>query len=156
MYYHTKLETKRISSLKDTVEIVISCLYGLLQWPDFENSKSIFLYNTAHANASRYQVWKQNVWWFRRYHLDKHYNFDPSLWPWPWMQQSILFHRTLWFRMMYHQTKFGCQGFNSSENRRKSHILIIWALAVTLTLQIATTIFFPPHESLAHDAASPY
>ena len=26
------------------------------------------------------------------------------------------FHRTLWLMMMYHQTKFGCQGINSSEN----------------------------------------
>ena len=26
------------------------------------------------------------------------------------------FHRTLWLMMMYHQTKFGCQGIRSSEN----------------------------------------
>ena len=36
---------------------------------------------------------------------------------------------------------------------RKSHILITWALAVTLTLQIANN-FFPLHDTLAHDAAS--
>ena len=26
------------------------------------------------------------------------------------------FHKTLWLMVMYHQTKFGCQGTNSSEN----------------------------------------
>ena len=29
---------------------------------------------------------------------------------------SKFFHRTLWLMMMDHQTKFGCQGINSSEN----------------------------------------
>ena len=33
----------------------------------------IFLHDTpAHDDASQYQVWWQNVWQFRRYHLDKH------------------------------------------------------------------------------------
>ena len=27
----------------------------------------------------------------------------------------FFFHRTLWLMMMYHQTKFGCQGIHSSE-----------------------------------------
>ena len=37
---------------------------------------------------------------------------------------------------------------------RKSHILITRVMAVTLTLK--TAINFPPHYTLAHDAASPY
>ena len=41
--------------------------------------------------------------------------------------------------IMYHQTKFGCQGSNCSENIVQSHTLTITALAVTLTLKIATT-----------------
>ena len=49
-------------------------------------------------------------------------------------------HMTLWLMMMYHQTKFDCQGINSSENIVQRVIfLIIWALNVTLTLKIATT-----------------
>ena len=37
---------------------------------DLENSKSIFLHDTpTHNDASHYQVWKQNVWQFRRYSL---------------------------------------------------------------------------------------
>ena len=40
----------------------------------------------------------------------------------------------------YHQIKFGCQRINSSENVLVSHILIIRALAVTLTLK--TTFLF--------------
>ena len=39
--------------------------------------------------------------------------------------------------MMYHQTKLGCQEINSSENMVESHILVIWALPVALTLKIA-------------------
>ena len=39
---------------------------------------------------------------------------------------------------------------------RKSHILILWALAVTLTLKIATTTTTNIRMTLAHDAASPY
>ena len=46
------------------------------------------------------------------------------------------FHRTFWLLVMYHQTKFGCQGVNSSENIVEK---IIWALAVTLTLKAAMT-----------------
>ena len=92
-----------------------------------------------------YQVWLQNelVSWcfepsqpqrnvrrFKRYHLDKHWHFDPSLWTWPWMQLSNFFHRTLWLMMMYHQTKFGCQGMNSPEDIAERVIFFItWALA---------------------------
>ena len=50
---------------------------------------------------------------------------------------------------MYHQTKFGCQGTNSSVNIAESQILIIWALSVTLTLKIATTI-----KQFLHDSGS--
>ena len=28
----------------------------------------------------------------------------------PECSNPVFFHRTLWFKMMYHQTKFGCQG----------------------------------------------
>ena len=54
MYYHTKFGSKRIRSSKDTVDIVIFWSQQLL-----------------HTDASQYQVWKENVWWFSRYHLDK-------------------------------------------------------------------------------------
>ena len=58
---------------------------------------------------------------------------------------------------MYHQNKFGRQEINSSENVAESHILITRALAVTLTLKIATTKNTTfPHVTLASDAASPY
>ena len=38
---------------------------------------------------------------------------------------NLFFLRTLWLMMMYHLTKFGCQGVNSSENIVESHILIL-------------------------------
>ena len=34
----------------------------------------------------------------------------------PECSNLTFFHRTLWLMMLYHQTKFGSQGINSSEN----------------------------------------
>ena len=34
----------------------------------------------------------------------------------PECSNPFFFHRTLWLIMMYHQTKFGCQGIKNSEN----------------------------------------
>ena len=34
------------------------------------------------------------------------------------------FFRTLWLMMVYHQTKFGCQGINSLENIVESYLII--------------------------------
>ena len=48
MYYQTKFDIKRISSSKDTVNIVI-----------------FWSYEHLHNDASQYQVWKQNAWRFR-------------------------------------------------------------------------------------------
>ena len=31
-------------------------------------------------------------------------------------KKKVFFHRTLWLMMMYHPTKFGCQGINSLAN----------------------------------------
>ena len=53
------------------------------------------------------------------------------------------FHRTLWLLMVYHQTKFGCQGTNSSENIIER--VIFW-LYEPLTLKMATTTKCP-HDS---------
>ena len=80
MYYQTKFGSKRISSSKDTVEIVIFWSCGSCS--DLDNSKSIFLHDTpTHNDASQYQVWKQNVWWLRRYHLEKHNGETWTFWP---------------------------------------------------------------------------
>ena len=57
------------------------------------------------------------------------------------MQQTNFFHRTFWFMMMYHQVWLP-RNRQYRKYSRKSHILIIWALAVTLTLNIATKTFF--------------
>ena len=36
-------------------------------------------FTLAHDVVPQYQVWLQNVWQFRRYHLDNHQQFDPSM-----------------------------------------------------------------------------
>ena len=46
------------------------------------------------------------------------------------------FFFTRHFGLWYHQTKFGCWRINSLEDVIESHILIIWALTVTMTLKI--------------------
>ena len=89
----------KISSSKDTVDSVIFWWHELL-----------------HNDASQYQVWKQNAWWFRRYHLNKNLHFDLHCDLDPECSNPIFFHRKLWLLMMYHQTKFGCQEINSSNN----------------------------------------
>ena len=97
--------------------------------------KSIFLRDIlAHDGASLYQVWLQNVWCFRSYHLDKH-----SLTCWTFHVTSTLYitiqfpHKTLQLMMMYQQTKD--QQFR--RYNRNSHILIIWIITMTFTLKLA-------------------
>ena len=65
-YYQTKFDNKRISSSEDIVERVIvdhmihCCDLGL------KTAKNFFLHDTlAHDATSQYQVWQQNVCWFR-------------------------------------------------------------------------------------------
>ena len=69
---------------------------------------------------------------------------------WPFIAAVILnelihifSHKTQWLMMMYHQTKFCCGRINSSEEKveRNCHILIIQALAVTLTLKTVNQFF---------------
>ena len=57
-----------------------------------------------------------------------------------------IFHRTLWLMMQYDQTKFGCKWTSSLVDIvRNSHILIIYTLAVTLTLKIVNQFFHMKH-----------
>ena len=85
--------------------------------PDRENSKSIILHDSpTHNDAKQYQVWKQNVCglediiWTNINILTLHCDLHLEC------SNLFFFHTTLWAMMMYHQTKFGCQGINSSEN----------------------------------------
>ena len=39
--------------------------------------------------------------------------YDPSLWPWPWRQQTNLFWNTIWLIMMHHHTESGNKRFSS-------------------------------------------
>ena len=51
-------------------------------------------------------------------------------------------NKALWLMIMYYQTEFGSKRFSSSKRySRNCHILITWALAVTLTLKIANQSF---------------
>ena len=52
----------------------------------------------------------EDIIWTNINILTLHCDLDPEC------SNPTVFHRTLWLMMMYHQIKFGCQGFNSSEN----------------------------------------
>ena len=43
-------------------------------------------------------------------------------------ENSPVFHKTLWFMLIYDQTKFCCKRMSSFEEKGKSNILIIWVL----------------------------
>ena len=81
---------------------------------DLEESKSIFWHGTlTHNDASQYQVWKQNGGGLEDICTNSsilalHCDFDPEC------SNPIIF-MMLWPPMMYNQTKFGCQGINSSD-----------------------------------------
>ena len=72
--YHVWLQTdqqfRRYSKTSNILIINISphCDF------DIEDSEPFFfLHDTSpHDNTPSHKVWKQNAWWFRRYHLDKH------------------------------------------------------------------------------------
>ena len=68
MYLQIKFGCKKISSLADMVETVISHQMSPHCDSELENSKLIFLHDTlAHDVASSYQVWIQKVQQMRRY-----------------------------------------------------------------------------------------
>ena len=63
-------------------------------------------------------------------------SLNPSLWPWPWTQQSNLFtkHSSLWCctsKLNLVGQKQNKHTKNSSSDSRNNHILIIRALTVT-------------------------
>ena len=80
---------------------------------------------------------------------------------WPW-HSNPTFHKTLWLLITYHQTMFVSK--RVGRYSRNCHILVIWALAVTLTLKIINQSFYLDlennkpifsHDTPAHDGASP-
>ena len=64
------------------------------------------------------------------------------------------FHRTLWFMMLYYQTKFGCERTSSLEDRVE--IVLFWLYKPSLWpwIEDSEPIFL--HDTLAHNAALQY
>ena len=121
---------------------------------ELEHRKIIFLNDTlADDDASPYWVWpirdivQANI----------HWSSEPSLWPWPCIQQSNLFtrHSSLWTCTV--KLSWSPQKISSSE-----HIIEIvifdWmnrnSVTVTLTLRIETHFF--AYDALAYNYVSPY
>ena len=69
----------------------------------------------AHDDASQYQVWKQNVWWFRIYYLDRHCHFDLYC-DLDLDCSNPIFHRTLWLIMLHHHIQLGSKMFCGSDD----------------------------------------
>ena len=120
-------------------------------------SKQIFLHDTLAPNgASPYHVWWQNLWRFWKYCLDKHslrffyLHCDLALEhsnPFCFMRYTLAYvevsSNQAWLQK---DQKF-------RTNSGKSHILILRARAVTLTLKIANHF---PHATPAHDDVTLY
>ena len=80
MYHQTKFCSKRTSNSEIQQKLLYFDHTSPCRDLDLENSNRIFLHvSSAHYDASQYRVWKQNVLWFRKYHMDKHRHFDPQL-----------------------------------------------------------------------------
>ena len=152
MYHHINTGSKRISSSEDIVETVIFfiiwALTVTLTLKIANPSFCMTLWCITKSSLVR------NVKWFGKYHLDKHSMvFQPSLWPWSWILQSIFFLKTLWLTIMYHQTKFVCQRISCSEDTVEWNIF--WSYEpCDLDLYVSKHFFFLLHDTLAYDAAS--
>ena len=84
---------------------------------DLENSKPNFVHAlqlmVRHHNIKfGYKMLgsSEDIIWTNTDILTLHCDLNPEY------SYPFFFHKTLWFMMMYHQTKFGCQGTNSSES----------------------------------------
>ena len=100
MHHHTKFGSKRLCNSENTIWTFTDVLEFCCDL-DLEHNNPVTKYNTlacdnvlsnqvwqqkdqqfkrysslhdtlTHNDASHYQIWKQNLWWFRRYHPDKH------------------------------------------------------------------------------------
>ena len=115
MYRQIKFGRKRISSSENMVKLVFR-LYDSLLWSRPRKYQTIFLCNTpahlTHQDTKFDYSGSENIIWTKRL-----WNFGPSLWPWPWTQQTdFFFHSILGRSMMYQQTKFGCRRILTWEN----------------------------------------
>ena len=116
LYYQIKFGCKLTSSLEDTTAIAIFWLYKPSLWPwhwtpQTNFSAWPFWLMMLHKP---YQVWRQNVPWFRGYHPDKQsltfLTYAVTL----TLNAAIpFFHKTLWLMMPYYQTEFGCKRTNN-------------------------------------------
>ena len=147
MYHQTKFGCQGINSSEDIVEKLIFWSLKPLLWSWPWRLQTIFFqmtlllmmlhHHTKFGNkmfCSSEDIIRTNI----------HWHFEPLLWPWPWMQLSNFFHNTLWLMKTDHQTKFGCQGINSSEDTAErvrlpgydvvTHSLEDWVEIVTFWL----------------------
>ena len=137
LYYWNKFGCKWTSSLEDIVKTVIFWLYRPPLWPWHWRYKLIFPQDTlTHDNSPQYQVWFLKKWlrgsgdteqtWSdtpRKYHQDiqTFWTFAMTL----TLNAVIpLFTSTLWFMMMYYQTKFGSKLTSSLEDT--TEIVVFW------------------------------
>ena len=115
---------------------------------DLENNKPKVLHDIlAHDDASKYQVWNK-IWggseaiiWTNIDILTLHCDLDLEC------SNSIFSQDTLAYDDVSSDQVWLPRNQQFRKYSRKSHILIIWALTVTLTLKIATTTKTFPHDS---------
>ena len=99
MYHQTKSGCQEINGSDNIVERVIFWLNMSLLC-DFDLGNKMF--------CDSDNIIQTNI----------HWHFEPSLWPWPWMQLSHF------STMLYYQTKFGCKETNTFGDT--TEIVIFW------------------------------
>ena len=144
MYYQIKFDCKQTSSLEDIKEIVIFWLYKPALWPwhwrQWTNLSAwhwlMTLYDHTKFGNKMFCGLEDSIRTIFTDNVNLRCDLDLE------RSNPIFFRRTLWLIMLYYQTRVWLQADQQfGRCSRNSHILIILALAVTLTLTTVNQFF---------------
>ena len=118
MHHHTKFGGKRFSGSEDISGQTFIDILNFRCDLDLEDSTPIFsttswlmmMHHHTKFGNKMFGSLEGIIW------TNIHWHSESSLWPWPYMQYSIFFHRTLLLMMLYYQSKFGCKPISSLGN----------------------------------------
>ena len=141
MNHQTKFSCQRISGAdnvsKSHILIILSLTVTLtLKTANQSFWKTIWLimlHQHTKFGSKRLSVPEDTIW------TNIHWNFEILMWPWPRTQQSnfSIKHSGLWYDNVLSNQVWWQTDEQFKRYSRNCHILIIWALAVTLTLKKA-------------------
>ena len=111
------LVTKRFVGLEDTIwtniDILTLCCDLGLECSNTMFHKTLWLIKIYHQTNFGCQRISSSEDIVERVRF---WSDEPSLWPWPWRQQTICLCKTLWLIMLHHHTKSGNKMYCGSED----------------------------------------